>query len=147
MDGQVKTGHQAVVRNGDATSVATVVEREGILNSFSQWGGEVLHSPGRVRVAARCAKSPGPDDQRYTGSMSIVFNWNGDDLPDEVRRQMPEELQGLPRGRYVLESVDDAPELTDEDEAGIQTAIDSLRAGRGVPLDAAKGRIDRILKK
>jgi hypothetical protein len=79
--------------------------------------------------------------------MSIVFNWNGDDLPDEVRRQMPEELQGLPKGRYVLESVDDAPELTDEDEAGIQAAIDSLRAGRGVPLDAAKARLDRILKR
>ena len=95
----------------------------------------------------RVAGRPAPPDQRYTGGMSIVFNWNGDDLPDEVRRQMPEELQGLPKGRYVLESVDDAPELTDEDEAGIQAAIDSLRAGQGVSLDAAKARIDRILKR
>ena len=101
----------------------------------------------QARLAPRREVTPDLDDRSYTGSMSIVFNWNGDDLPDEVRRQMPEELQGLPRGRYVLESVDDAPELTDEDEAGIQAAIDSLRAGRGVPLDAAKARIDRILKK
>jgi hypothetical protein len=43
--------------------------------------------------------------------------------------------------------VEDAPELTDEDEVGIQAAIDSLSVGRGVPLDAAKARIDRILKK
>ena len=79
--------------------------------------------------------------------MAIVFEWNGDDLPDEVRRHLPEGLRALPRGRYVLESVDDAPELTEEDEAGIQAATDSLRAGQGVPLDAAKARIDRILKK
>ena len=79
--------------------------------------------------------------------MSIVFNWNGDDLPDEVRQKMPEELRGLPRGRYVLEPVDDAPELTDEEEEGIHAAIESVRAGRGIGLDAAKARIDRILGK
>jgi hypothetical protein len=77
----------------------------------------------------------------------IVFNWNGDDLPDEVRRYMPKELQGLPAGRYVLESVDDARELTAEEEAGLQAARESLRAGRGVPLADAKARIDRILQK
>lgn len=60
---------------------------------------------------------------------------------------MPEELRGLPRGRYVLEPVDEAPDLTDEEEAGIQAAIESVREGRGVGLDAAKARIDRILRK
>jgi hypothetical protein len=79
--------------------------------------------------------------------MPIVFNWNGDDLPDEVRQRMPEELRGLPRGRYDLEPVDDAPELTDEEEAGIDAAIESVRAGNGVGQDAAKARIDRILRK
>jgi hypothetical protein len=47
----------------------------------------------------------------------------------------------------VLEPVDDAPELTTEEEAGLQAAIHSLREGRGVALDEAKARIDRILEK
>jgi hypothetical protein len=79
--------------------------------------------------------------------VAIVFEWNGDDLPDEVRRHLPEGLRALPRGRYVLESVDDALEPTDDHEAGIHAALDSLRAGRGVSLDTAKARIDRILKR
>jgi hypothetical protein len=77
--------------------------------------------------------------------MSIVLNWNGEELPDEVRELMPSELRELPRGRYVLEPVDDVPELTDDEEAGIHAAIESVRAGKGVTLEAAKVRIDRIL--
>jgi hypothetical protein len=45
----------------------------------------------------------------------------------------------------VLEPADDVPALTDEQEAGIQAAIESLREGKGVALDEAKARIDRIL--
>jgi len=45
----------------------------------------------------------------------------------------------------ALETVDDAFNLTDEEEAGIQAAIESVRAGKGIGLDAAKARIDRIL--
>jgi hypothetical protein len=81
----------------------------------------------------------------YTSSMSIVLNWNGDTLPEQVREQMPAELQHLPPGRYVLEPVDDAPELTDEQEAGIEAAIESVRQGKGVNVETAKTRIDRIL--
>jgi hypothetical protein len=77
--------------------------------------------------------------------MSIVLNWNGEALPDEVRGRMPEELQQLPPGRYVIESVDEVPALTDEEEAGIQAAIESVRQGKGLGVDAAKARIDRIL--
>ena len=77
--------------------------------------------------------------------MSIVLNWNGEDIPEQVRKQMPAELQGLPPGRYVLDAVDDVPELTDDEEAGIQAAIESVRQGKGVSLEAAKERIDRIL--
>ncbi|HZL18638.1 MAG TPA: hypothetical protein VFG23_12925 [Polyangia bacterium] len=77
--------------------------------------------------------------------MSIVLNWNGQDLPENVREQMPAELRELPRGRYVLEPVDEVPELTDEEEAGIHAAIESVRAGKGVSLEAAKARVDRIL--
>ena len=43
--------------------------------------------------------------------MSIVLKWNGEALPEQVR-EMPEELQHLPPGRYVLEPIDDVPELT-----------------------------------
>lgn len=126
------------------------------LTSISRCCGIIAEPSDRSDLADRTPRNghrglreliPDTDKQRYNWGMSIVFNWNGDDLPDEVRRQMPEELQGLPTGRYLLESVDDAPELTDADEAGIQAAMDSLRAGRGVPLDAARARIDRILKK
>lgn len=77
--------------------------------------------------------------------MSIVLNWNGEDLPDDVRQRMPAELRGLPRGRYVLEPVDEAPVLTDEDEAGIAAAIESVRQGKAVSMEAARARIDRIL--
>jgi hypothetical protein len=77
--------------------------------------------------------------------MSIVLDWNGQDLPEEVRNQMLVELRKLPTGRYVLEAVDEVPELTDDEEAGIHTAIESVRAGKGVSLEAAKARVDRIL--
>jgi hypothetical protein len=77
--------------------------------------------------------------------MPIVLNWNGEALPDEVRELMPEELQHLPPGRYVLEPIDEVPELTDEQEVGIQAALEPVRQGKGVSLEAAKARIDRIL--
>ncbi len=77
--------------------------------------------------------------------MSIVLNWNGEDIPDDVRQRMPVELRGLPRGRYVLEPVDEAPVLTDEEEAGIAAAIESVRQGKAVSVDDARARIDRIL--
>jgi hypothetical protein len=77
--------------------------------------------------------------------MSIVLNWNGQDLPEEVRDQMPVELRELPRGRYVLEPVDDVPELTDAEEAGLNAALESVRAGKGVSLEAARAKVDRIL--
>ena len=77
--------------------------------------------------------------------MSIVLNWNGETLPEEVRGHMPEELQHLPAGRYVIEPIDDVPELTDEEEAGIQAAMESVRQGKGVSVETAKARIDRIL--
>jgi len=77
--------------------------------------------------------------------MSIVLNWNGEDIPEQLRKQMPAELQALPPGRYVLDAVDDVPELTDDEEAGIEAAIGSVRQGKGVSVEAAKARIDRIL--
>ena len=81
----------------------------------------------------------------YIWNMSIVLNRNGETLLEEVREQMPEELQRLPAGRCVLEPVDEVPVLTDEEEAGLQAAIESVRQGKGVSVEAAKARIDRIL--
>jgi hypothetical protein len=77
--------------------------------------------------------------------MSIVLDWNGQDLPDEVRERMPAELRDLPRGRYVLEPVDESPDLTDEEESGIHTALESVRTGKTVSLEEAKAKVDRIL--
>ena len=77
--------------------------------------------------------------------MSIVLDWNGQDLPEAVREQIPAELRELPRERYVLEPVDEIPDLTDEEESGIHAALESVRAGKTVSLEDAKARVDRIL--
>jgi hypothetical protein len=45
----------------------------------------------------------------------------------------------------VLDPVDELPELSDEEEAGIRAAIESVRAGRAVTLEAAKTQVDQIL--
>ena len=60
-----------------------------------------------------------------------VVTWNGKDVQDELRE--------LPAGRYVVEAIDDeAPLLSPEEEAGIETALESYRQGRVV--DAARAR-------
>ena len=45
----------------------------------------------------------------------------------------------------TVESVDEAPELTDEEEAGIEAALDSIAQGKSVSLEDVKARVDRIL--
>jgi hypothetical protein len=77
--------------------------------------------------------------------MSIVLDWNGQDLPEKVRKRMPAELRELPRGRYVLEPVDEIPDLTDDEESGIHSALESVRAGKTVSLEDARARVNRIL--
>ena len=67
---------------------------------------------------------------RYTVRMAIVVNWNGVDVP--------EELKDLKKGRYVLLPMDEAPELTEEQESGLEAALASVRAGKGVSLDEAR---------
>jgi hypothetical protein len=54
--------------------------------------------------------------------MSVVLNWNGKGIPDELR--------ALPPGRYVIEVVDEAPELTDDEQEELETALASVRQGR-----------------
>jgi len=66
--------------------------------------------------------------------MTIVVDWNGDEIP--------EGMEELPKGRYVLVAVDDAPILTKQQEAGIEAALASVRAGRGIPGDVARERVN-----
>jgi hypothetical protein len=65
--------------------------------------------------------------------MVRVLDWNGKDLPAALRE--------LPAGRYVVERADELPELTENDEEGLRQALASIRAGRGVSLEAARAKI------
>jgi predicted transcriptional regulator len=55
-----------------------------------------------------------------------VIKWDGSHVPDELR--------GLPPGRYAIESVDQVEMLTEEEEAGILAGLTELDAGKGIPL-------------
>jgi hypothetical protein len=69
-----------------------------------------------------------------------VVNWNGKDLPAELRE--------LPAGRYVVEPVDDdVPALSTDEEAGIEAALDSYRQGRVVDAKRAREIIDAALRR
>jgi hypothetical protein len=52
--------------------------------------------------------------------MAIVLDWNGKDLPEQLR--------ALPAGRYVLFPLDELVELSPEEEAGLLSALDHARA-------------------
>lgn len=67
-----------------------------------------------------------------------VVTWNGKDVPAELRE--------LPAGRYVVEAVEDeAPTLSAEEEAGIETALESYRQGCVVDAKRARQIIDAAL--
>jgi len=70
---------------------------------------------------------------------SRVLTWNGKDLPAELRE--------LPAGRYVVEAVDDAPALTEEEDEGLRQALASLHAGKGRSLEQVRQRIAAVLRK
>lgn len=73
-------------------------------------------------------------EAEYPLDMSLVFKWNGTDIPEELRL--------APEGRYLLVRVDDdAPELSDDEDAGLEAALASVRAGTGVSLDEARRRV------
>ncbi len=60
-----------------------------------------------------------------------IIDWNGTDLPEQLR--------GLPAGRYVLERADVA--LTSEEEQGLIAALESVSAGKGISHEAARERV------
>jgi hypothetical protein len=66
---------------------------------------------------------------RYALPMAVIVNWNGVDVP--------EELKALKKGRYVLVPIDEPPELTEAQEAGLEAAMASIRAGEGLTLEEA----------
>jgi hypothetical protein len=71
--------------------------------------------------------------------MTIIIDWNGHDLPPDLRT--------LPKGRYVLESLDKPEPLSSTEEAGVEAAIRSARAGRTIGLDEAVSDIKERLKR
>jgi hypothetical protein len=66
---------------------------------------------------------------RYALPMAVIVNWNGVDVP--------EEFKVLKKGRYVLVPIDESPDLTEEQEAGLEAALASVQAGQGVSRDEA----------
>ena len=75
---------------------------------------------------------------RYAVSMAVIVNWNGVDVP--------EELKALKKGRYALVPIDEPPELTEEEEAGVEAAMESIRAGEGLSLEEALAQAKAILE-
>ena len=75
---------------------------------------------------------------RYALPMAVIVNWNGVDVP--------EELKALEKGRYVLVPIDEPPELTEEQEAGLEAAMASIRAGEGLSLEEALAQAKAILE-
>ena len=72
--------------------------------------------------------------------MSRVLHWNGKDLPIELRE--------LPAGDYLVEELDDqAPDLTADEEAGLEAALESYRQGRGVDGERARAIVDAALRR
>ncbi len=67
---------------------------------------------------------------------AVVVEWNGQDLPEELRE--------LPAGRYILAPVDEAIALSDEEEAGLIAALKSAET-RVVTHDEVMGRARKIL--
>jgi len=90
-----------------------------------------------MRDAPVCSRLAKVNAARYPERMSVLLNWNG--------KELPEELRDLPSGRYVLEPVDKIMDLTSEEEAGLEDAARSLDAEEGLSLDEVKRRLHGIL--
>lgn len=71
--------------------------------------------------------------------MSRVLHWNGRDIPTELKELKP--------GTYVLEAIDEVPELTEDEEEGLRAALRSLDAGAGRPIEGVRAAVDSALKR
>ncbi|HEX3480061.1 MAG TPA: hypothetical protein VHT91_33815 [Kofleriaceae bacterium] len=72
------------------------------------------------------------------GRRALIVDWNGKDLPSE--------LHDLPAGRYMVEAIDDAA-LTDEEERGVELALEQYRRGQTVTAAQAREIFDALLKR
>jgi hypothetical protein len=68
----------------------------------------------------------------------LVLDWNGKDLPLELRE--------LPAGRYVVEAVDDVV-FSDDEAQGIELALEQYRRGQTVEAAQARQIFDALLKR
>ena len=66
------------------------------------------------------------------------MDWNGKDLPSE--------LHDLPAGRYMVEAVDDTA-LTEDEERGVEHALEQYRRGQTVTSAQAREIFDSLLKR
>lgn len=66
-----------------------------------------------------------------------VLRWNGQDLPDELR--------DLPAGTYIVEAAEVV--LTADEDAGLERALASLRAGKGRSLEQVRQSIAATLER
>ena len=86
---------------------------------------------GAAARARASATGSGPETKRGNGggkssacggchtvrmSRCVVVNWNGEDLPDQLRQ--------LPAGRYLIASLDETEELSPEQDAGLEAALE-----------------------
>jgi hypothetical protein len=71
--------------------------------------------------------------------MAVVLKWNGKDVPEEIRK--------LPEGRYVIESLEATPSLTDEEEQGLEEALDAVERGEGVDLGTVRAELDSLVRR
>jgi hypothetical protein len=72
-------------------------------------------------------------------TMASVLDWNGKDIPEGLR--------SLPPGRYVVETIDVVPPLTEQEEKGIREAIRSLEEGQGRSLAEVRESVSAVLKR
>lgn len=73
--------------------------------------------------------------------MVIIMSFR---LEPRFRGRAPALTNLFPAGRYVVESLDEAAELTLDEEEGLVQALDALRSGRGLEHEQVR---DRILKR
>ncbi|TMQ06104.1 MAG: hypothetical protein E6J90_20475 [Deltaproteobacteria bacterium] len=72
------------------------------------------------------------------GRRAMILDWNGKDLPSE--------LHDLPAGRYLVEAVDDVS-LTEDEDRGVEHALEQYRNGATVDAAQARQIFDSLLKR
>ena len=72
--------------------------------------------------------------------------WSVDQLMAEKSALFPEDIQAALAYATELIRRNELVALTEDEDLGIRTALESVRVGRGIPLDEARRRIDDVFK-